>query len=360
MHRALRKVSAAAIALTGIIALMAPAQSENNTDDYTFGGLITPRGSEKTAPNEFKKNGPYKIALVGAGVGNSWIVQTFEEGKVEAARHKDIASYVQTDAEWQPAKQVADLEDVLTKNVDAVILSAVTPTNANAEMEKFAARKIPIVILGTGATGNYAVEVRGGAEPFGRVGGDFRVKQLHGKGTVWAFRGIAGAQEEVERYNGFASALKGTDIKIGAEVYGDWNYAKSKQLCENLVLSGKPVDGIWFSGAEMTRACVDVFQQAHEPLVPMTGEGNNGFFRIWKTTGMTSVAAVFPPSLTPSAVRVALALLKGKSVPRHLWSEPPALTNADFTKYYRPDLNDNYWVPSSLPEARIKELYGKK
>ena len=126
------------------------------------------------------------------------------------------------------------------------------------------------------------------------------------------------------------------------------------------MLSGKPVDGIWFSGAEMTRACVDVFQQAHKPLVPMTGEGNNGFFRIWKTTGMNSVAAVFPPSLTTAAVRVTLALLHGKSVPVHLWSEPPALTDATFSKYYRPDLNDNFWVPSSLPEARIKELYAKR
>jgi ribose transport system substrate-binding protein len=358
--RLIRQAFLSATALASTLALVAPAQSQiDNLSDYTLGGLMKPRGPEKTTPGEYKKAGPYKIAFVAAGVGNSWIVQSFEEAEVEVAHHKDIVSYVQTNAEWQPTKQVSDLEDVLTKNVDAIILSTVTPTNANAELEKFAARKIPVVVVGTGTTGDYAVEVRGGAEHFGRVGGDFLVKQLHGKGTVWAFRGIAGVQEEVERYNGFASALKGTGITIGAEEYGDWNYAKSKQLCQNLVLSGKPVDGIWFSGAEMTRACVDVFKQANKPLVPMTGEGNNGFFRIWKETGMNSVAAVFPPSLTTSAVRVTLALLRGESVPKHMWSEPPALNNTTYQKYYRPDLNDNYWVPSSLPEPEIKTLYAK-
>ncbi len=355
-----RQLVLTAIVGASTIAFVAPARSQmDNLSDYTLGGVMSPRGTERTAPNAFKKIGPYRIALVGAGVGNSWIVQSFEEAKVEVARHKDIVSYVQTNAEWQPAKQVSDLEDVLTKNVDAVILSTVTPTNANAEIEKFAAKKIPVVVLGTGMTGNYAVEVRGGAEHFGKVGGDFLVKALHGKGTVWAFRGIAGAEEEVARYNGFRDALKGTQITIGAEEYGDWNYAKSKQICQNLVLSGKPVDGIWFSGAEMTRACVDVFQQAHKPLVPMTGEGNNGFFRIWKETGMNSVAAVFPPSLPASAVRVTLALLHGESVPKHLWSEPAALTNDTYQKYYRPDLNDNYWVPSSLPDSDVKKLYAK-
>ncbi len=56
--------------------------------------------------------------------------------------------------------------------------------------------------------------------------------------------GVAGVGEETLRYNGFVKSLEGSDIKIGAEVFGDWNYAKGKQLCENLVLSGQPVDGI--------------------------------------------------------------------------------------------------------------------
>ena len=43
--------------------------------------------------------------------------------------------------------------------------------------------------------------------------------------------------------------------------------------------SGQPVDGIWFSGADMTRACFDVFKEIGKPLVPMTGEANNGFLR---------------------------------------------------------------------------------
>ena len=111
---------------------------------------------------------------------------------------------------------------------------------------------------------NATVSVYGGGEAFGRTGGEFLRQKLHGKGTIWVFRGIAGVGEEISRYNGLSEALKGSDIKIGAEVYGDWNYAKGKQLCENLVASGQPVDGIWFSGADMTRACFDVFKETRQ------------------------------------------------------------------------------------------------
>jgi ribose transport system substrate-binding protein len=361
MNHALSKRIAAAAILAGVFALTPPAQSQmDNESDITLGGLVQPKGTDKTTAGEYKKNGPYKIAFALPGVGNSWIVQTIQEGKAEAGRYKQISSYIQTDSEWQPAKQVADLEDLLTKNVDAVILGTVTPSNVNAELDKFADRHIPVVISGTGTTGKFAVEVRGGGEYFGKVGGQYLVQQLHGKGTIWAFRGVAGVQEEVDRYNGFVSALKGTDVKIGAEVYGDWGYAKAKQECTDLVLSGKPVDGIWFSGAEMTRACIDVFQQYKKPLVPMTGEANNGFFRAWKASGVSSVAAVFPPGLSTAAVRATLALLEGKSIYRHYWSEPAPITTATLDKFYRPDLNDNFWAPSSMPADKIKELYAAK
>src|SRR6202012_3814131 len=105
-------------------------------------------------------------------------------------------------------------------------------------------------------------EISAGGRGFGGEGGTFLRQALKGRGTIWAFRGVAGSEEEKARYEGFRKSIEGSEIKIGAEVFGDWNYAKAKGLCENLVLSGKQVDGIWFSGAEMTRACIDVFRQS--------------------------------------------------------------------------------------------------
>jgi ribose transport system substrate-binding protein len=342
-----------------LLSLAAPAWSAGDVD--LGAGLKPKEGAQKTAKDQFKRKAPWKIALSLPGMGNTWLVQMLEESKYEASKHKQIAQFIVADAEWKPDKQVADLEDMLTKNVDAIIVYPVTPTSLGPIIEKIAAKGIPIITAGpvTG-TDKLTSFLEFGREPFGRVGGEFLVRELKGKGTVWMIRGVAGVAEEQYRYDGAVSAFKGTDIKIGAEVYGDWSYAKGKQVCENLVLSGKPVDGIWFSGAEMTKGCVEVFQEFKKPLVPMTGESNNGYLRLWKAVGLKSAAPEYPPSIGEAQVLAAVSLLEGKRIYRDYVSVLPGITNQNFDQFYRPDLNDNYWMPSGLPEAKLKELYGKK
>lgn len=322
------------------------------------GGLMSPTTKEQTKPNEFKKAPPWRIGVSFGGVGNTWIVQMIQEMRYAASQNKNVGEFIFVEANWQAAKQVADVEDLLTKKVDALIIGPISAAIGAPLAEKAVKTGIPVVVFGAfGKAMQSSVEIGAGGEVFGQQGGDFLKKELKGKGSVWAFRGIAGVDEETLRYNGFKKSLAGTDIKITQEVFGDWGYAKGKQLCENLVLSGNAVDGIWFSGAEMTRACLDVFKESGKPLVPMTGEGNNGFLRVWKQTGVKSIAPLFTPGLGAAVVRASIALLEGKPMYRSYFSSPPPVNQADLDKFYRPDLSDAYWLPSTLPEATLKETF---
>jgi ribose transport system substrate-binding protein len=89
----------------------------------------------------------------------------------------------------------------------------------------------------------------------------------------------------------------------------------------------------------------------------MTGEANNGFLRAWKQAGVNSVAPIFTPSLGAAVVRASVALLDGKPLYRSYFSSPAPITREQLDKYLRADLNDAYWMPTSLPEARLKELF---
>jgi ribose transport system substrate-binding protein len=321
-------------------------------------GLMAPTSKEQTKPDQFKKAPPWRIGGSFGGVGNTWIVQMIQEMKHEASLHKGVGEFIFVEANWQAAKQVADVEDLLTKKVDALIIGPISAGIGAPLTEKAVKTGIPVVVFGAfGKAMQSTVEVGAGGEIFGKQGGDFLRKELKGKGSIWAFRGIAGVDEETLRYEGFRKSLVGSDIKVTQEVFGDWNYAKSKQLCENLVLSGNPVDGIWFSGAEMTRACLDVFKETGKPLVPMTGEGNNGFLRAWKATGVKSVAPLFTPGLGAATVKAAVSLLEGRPMYKSYFSSPPAVVLSDLDKLYKPDLSDAYWFPSTLPDAVLKQTF---
>ncbi|MCO5399695.1 ABC transporter substrate-binding protein [Ralstonia soli] len=322
------------------------------------GNLLSPTSVQETRPDAYKKAPPWRVGVSFAGVGNSWIVQMIQEMRYEASLHKEIGEFLFTEANWKPAKQVSDVQDLLTKKIDLLIIGPISEAVGAPLIADAAKRGIPVVTFGAYGNGTQSTtEIMGGGKVFGRQGGQFLCSELKGKGRIWAFRGMAGVDEEQLRYDGFRKAVDACGLKVTNEVFGDWSYVKGKQLCENLVLSGQPVDGIWFSGAEMTRACIDVFKETGKALVPMTGEANNGFLRVWKSSGVKSVAPIFTPGLGAATVRAAVALLRGQSVHRSYFSAPEPITGATLDQYFRPDLNDAYWFPTTLPEATLMKMF---
>ncbi|NEI72623.1 substrate-binding domain-containing protein [Rhizobium lusitanum] len=358
MSSLLKRLTLALMIASSLSAMPLRAQEVNLLD-----GVTTPAENNPTVEaGKYKKDAPWVIGMSSFGVNaNTWTVQVAHEAEAAAARDKRIAKFILLDAGFDQKKQVADIEDLIAQKVDAIIVQPVTSTSADASIEKAVKAGIP-VILHTGRieSAAYTTEIQGGAEHFGKVMGDFLVKELKGKGNIWVLRGLAGHPEDTNRYNGLLQSLKGTDIKITAEENGDWQYDKAKKLCETLYLSDPNVDGIWSSGADMTRACVDVFKQFGAPIPPITGEGNNGFFGQWIKDGFKSVSSVYSPAQGAAGVRAAVALLEGKELKKHYAYNPPGWDIDKAKKYYRDDLSANVWWPSELSEEQLKQFYGKK
>jgi ribose transport system substrate-binding protein len=322
--------------------------------------LFAPATQTLSKPDQFKKAGPYKIGVVLPGLFTPWLVQEYEEIRYEASKHKDIAQLYIVSSDGNAEKNAADIEDLLTKGVDALVLSPVSVTSANAQIERAAAKGIPVVTFSTNSTSDKVVSaVTEADEPYGKFLVDFLVKQLDGKGSIWAIRGAAGNSVDVDRYKGAQTALKGTDIKITAEGFGNWDYAKGKQLCENYLLSGTPVDGV-YAGGGMSRGCIDAFEEVGKPLVPITGDNDNGFLRAAKKSKSVFIGETYLPSQGPVALRIALGLLDGKQAYSVYNARPLAITTANLDKFYRPDLNDSFYPPSGLPEETLTKMFGKK
>jgi ribose transport system substrate-binding protein len=325
---------------------------------------VTPRSGDarQTKPNEFKKEAPWKIGMSHFGVNaNTWTVQMAHESEAAAKLDKRVGKFILLDANINQAKQVADIEDLIAQKVDLLIVTPLTPTSADSGIKKAIAAGIPVIVhTGLTETDAYTVDIQGGAENFGKVMGDFLVKKLGGKGNIWVLRGLPAHPEDINRYKGLLKAIEGTQVKIVAEEFGKWQYDNGKKVCETFYLSNPKVDGIWSSGADMSRACMDVFKQFGSKVPPISGEGNNGFFGQWISTGIDSISAEYGPEQGAAAVRAAVALLEGKPLFKRYAYEPAGWDVAKAKKVYRPDLSANVWFPTSLTEADLKRLYGNK
>lgn len=342
----------------------APAFAE---DIKLMDGVNAVAGDNPTVPaGKYKKDGPWVIGMSHFGVNaNTWTVQVAHESQGVADANDNISKFILLDAGFDQKKQVADIEDLIAQKVDAIIVQPVTSTSADASIEKAIAAGIPVVLhTGRIESDAYTTEIQGGAEHFGKVMGDFLVNKLGGKGKIWVLRGLAGHPEDTNRYEGLLQALEGTDVEITAEQHGDWVYDKGKKVCETLYLNDPNVDGVWSSGAGMTRACIDVFKQfGANPIPPISGEGLNGFFGQWideAANGFDSISAEYSPAQGAAGVRAAVALLEGKELKKHYEYKPEGWDLEKVKQYYRADLAPTVWWPTELSEEKLQELYGKK
>ena len=307
--------------------------------------------------------GKYKIGYDIYWVGNSWSVQLAEEFKAEVARHPDdIAGvdYVQSDLKSD--KQIANIEDLITKGVAAIITTPISPTALIPTLKKARAKGIKVILLAsTIRSQDYDALVTVDDVDFGRVGAQWLAEKLGGKGKIIVLNGVAGISVSDDRWKGAKTVFdKYPGISVVSAVTASWDYAQAKVAVSNLLAANPQIDGIWSQGGAMTLGAIDAFEAAQRPLVPMTGEDNNGYLKRWaslRAKGFSSIATSKPTWLGSESLKVALSLLKGEQVKRDYVFPVPLIDDTTLDQFVKTDLPDSFWNNTRLSDDQIKAIF---
>lgn len=300
----------------------------------------------------------YTIGFSDVSLVNSWRIQSRETAEVKAEEWG--VDLIVTDANGDAQKQIADIEDLLTQNVDALVVSPVAPEPIAPIVERASAQGIPVTIWsGKVDTEEYTSEVVTDDFQFGVDGGEFLCSVLDQGANVIALRGIAGITVEVDRYQGAKQELDACGINIVGEEYGDWAFDQGKTAAENLLAAHANIDGVWSSGADMTRGAIQAFQEANRDLVPMTGEALNGFLKIWQNQDLSSVAPIYPTWMGAEAVKLAILALQNQEIAKNYLPASPPITDETVADNVQPDLPDDYWLDDNyLSESQLQDIFG--
>lgn len=349
---------AAVTATLAVGAITGSARAESNLQSSELYSDMTPAPDAKPVDvTHYKKDGPYKIGYAGFGLVNSWRVQAFESTRI-LAKNLGVDLRV-TDAGGDATKQISDAEDLLAQGVDALLISPVASEPLAPVIERAYDMGIPVVVWGSdAATDKYTAKIVADDYYFGYAGGRKLAQDMGGKGNVIMLRGIAGNSVEKARYDGAVAALKEAGgIKIVGEEYGSWAFDQGKALTETFLAANPQIDGVWSSGAAMTRGAIEAFQEAGRPLVPMSGENLNGFMKLWAKLDLKSSGPQFPTWQGPEALKVAVRALKGEPIMSSYLLKPAPITDAK--KAALADVSDDYWVEQYLSADEIKQIFPK-
>ena len=150
---------------------------------------------------KFKKAPPYTIGFSNAGLGDSWRVVGLHSLEKAAHDHADVVKKLLiTDAGHDDAKQIADIQDLVSRGVDLLIVSANTSQALDPAVSQATQRGIPVVMVDRRVdSDNFVTFVTASDAMMGRLFAQWIVEKLHGKGNVIILGGQAGSSPNENR-----------------------------------------------------------------------------------------------------------------------------------------------------------------
>ena len=212
------------------------------------------------------------------------------------------------------AKQINDIEDCITKKVDAIIISPVDSKGIRGPLKKAESSNIPVITVDIEAEGSkvvshIATDNYGG----GVMAGELALKQLGGKGTVvmLSYPGISSVEA---RLKGFREAVSKSDIKIVAVQPGKTR-EEAMTSTINMLQANPQTDLIFAFGDDMMiGAGLAVTKQASKAVVIGFDGMPEGIKAVDENKHLIGVVKQDADAMGRKAIQVTVSHLNKKSV----------------------------------------------
>jgi ribose transport system substrate-binding protein len=323
----MKRVVVAAVAASLSIGFAATAIAEDKKEGWkgaprTF--LWASQPIQFSDNTKYKKEAPWTIAVSNASISNVWAVGWLHSLQHVAAQHKDvIKQLIITDANDDPNKQVADIQDLLQRKPDILIVRPATEQALDPVVTRAMKADVPVVLSDRSVTSdNYISLVNSDDWSLGRTMAQWIAETLKGKGNIVMIAGIAGASPAENRIKAAREVFDTyPDIKILDLQYTDWSPAKGKTVMAALIQKyGKDINAVWsdhgLEGSGAIEAFVDAGYKDGE-IPPITCADLNACLTLAVQHKVPVLNFDYPPKMGGVSLEVALQVLRGLPVPKH-------------------------------------------
>ncbi|MFD5496530.1 ABC transporter substrate-binding protein [Streptomyces sp. NPDC001812] len=329
------------VALAATVALTATscAKSEDDASDSKKSPaaaadagqkVVTPKPGGKTCAID--AYGGKELDLKGATVGfsqsekeaNPFRIAETQSIKDEAAKRG--VKLLTANAQSQFSKQISDVQDLLAKGADLLVIAPLNSDGWDPVLQAAAAKKVPIVTIdrkiNATACKDYVSFIASDFVEQGRRAADQMIEATGGKGEVAILLGAAGNNVTTERTEGFKErvAEKAPGLKVVFEQTGDFAREKGQQVTEQLIQSKPDIKGIYAENDEMGLGAVAALKGAGKKagdveIVTVDGTRNavQGIVDGWITGVIES-----NPRFGPLAFETLDTFTQGEEVPQEI------------------------------------------
>jgi ribose transport system substrate-binding protein len=266
-------------------------------------------GSSGTASSGGKKM--YKIGVSNTLVGNGWREEMICSVKAQALASGQVSEVLVHNVNGDASAQITGIRNLISGGANAIIINPADRTALDPVIKEAARRHIVVVAVDQAVDAPEAYVVTNDQVAYGKLGAQYLVDALGGKGNIVEMRGISGVPADDDRHEGFTAVMKANPgMKVVKQTFTNWSFAPAGKQANDILASNTPVDGIWTSGIDYV--VVDALKKAGQEKVPVIGADNNKFLSQLQD-GAPGAAVTNPAAVGGVGTAIALDALNGKN-----------------------------------------------
>ncbi len=249
-----------------------------------------------------------------------------------------------------PQKQVSDVEDLMVKGMNAIVVLAYDSATVTPAIKKAKEKGIYIVSVDRGLTEQVQdVYIAGDNPGLGQVSAEYMGKAMGGKGKMVILEGIPCVINS-ERVDTFRDVMKAKfpNIEILDSQPADWSAQKGLEVMQTYLQKYKQIDAVWAQDDDILIGVLQAYKESGRKDIKLM-LGGAGSKEMIKTVmdgsnPMIPVDVTYHPSMVYPAIHLALLGVRGQNLPGFISQKIPSkiiiaselITKENAKKYYDP------------------------
>ena len=267
--------------------------------------------------------GPFTIGISNPFISSEYRTQMIAE--LEEVNKEYMDKGITTDlviesADTDVAGQIQQLQNLMAKNVDAILVNPGDVSGLNATLQEAVDKGIIVISVDQELNVPNVYNVGIDQKEWAKTSAKWLADKLGGKGNVVEIEGFPGHPANVARMEGVDEVFKDyPDIKVLAKDTGKWDEATGQQVMSNFLSAYPNLDGYWTQDG-MAIGALQAVMAANPAKWPQgVGEGRCQYLKLWQEAltmnpDFDSIAVANHPGVSPTGLRIAVNMLMGKKV----------------------------------------------
>ncbi|WHH58507.1 substrate-binding domain-containing protein [Petroclostridium sp. X23] len=260
--------------------------------------------------------------------------------------------FIGLDAQGQMSKQIADVEDLIARQVDIILLNPTDPKGMVPATKAAKKAGVPVIIIDSSIdpSADFITTVQSNNLENGKLVGDWLGSQMKGKAIKMAvLSGEQGNPAGENRRNGVFWGLTEYQLReegkagfeIVAQGWGNWANEGGLKAMEDILVAHPDINVLVTENDSMALGAIKAIEAAgkkNDILIAAAADGQKEAYALIKEGEYGATGMNDPALVATTGVETAIKVLNGETdFPKVYYTQPMCITKENVDKYYRAD-----------------------